>query len=157
MKKLKIVYVLMVMVSLLIVFAQCNKDHTGTVRVTCYYLNDDNDTIGPIDSVWVEADTSKISPSYSVDTIVNTSGDTVTVDRINYVNQAVREARGYTSGSDSSIIFQFSQPVLLIFNATDTLYDENDEISTIYKGRAEIQIKDGTEVECPIYLTPYSK
>ncbi len=154
MKKFKLLFAFLALVSLLMLFVQCERDHTGTVHVSCYYLTDENDTLGPISGVWVQADTSRLSPNITVDSIVTVNGDTMAIQRTNYCNEAIRNAFGYT-GSDGKITFQFPQPVLLAFDAIDTLKDVDGNDSLIYKGRAEVLIKDGAEEECPIYLTPF--
>lgn len=156
MRKIKLLFLSMISIFTMVVFTQCEKDHTGTLNVSCYYLTEDNDTIGPIEGVWVQADTTRISPNFTVDTIISVNGDTIPISRTNYCNEAIRNAHGYTD-ANGTITFKFPQPLLLTLNASDTITDEMGNITLIYRGKSEVMVKDGAEVDCPIYLNSYAK
>lgn len=156
MKRIKVAFLFLAFVCAIFVFMQCDHDHSSTLTLKCYEINEDNDTVGPVAHVWVEADTTRFSPHHTTDTLVTVSGDTIVQNRLNYCSQYVRNAKGYTA-SDGSITFAFPQALLLNFNAMDTIRDEADNITAIYRGKAEILLKNDQDVECDIYLTPYSK
>lgn len=156
MKRIKVAFLFLAFVCAIFIFTQCDHDHSSTLTLKCYKINEDNDTIGPVAHVWVEADTSRFSPHHTTDTLITTSGDTIPQDRFNFCSEYVRAARGYTN-NNGSIVFPFPQPLLLNFNAYDTIRDEAGDITAIYKGKAEVLLLKDQDVECDIYLTPYSK
>lgn len=155
MKRIKIAFALLAFVGAIFIFAQCDHDHSSTLTLKCYEINE-GDTIGPVEHVWVEADTTKFSPHHTTDTLITVSGDTLPQDRYNFCSDIVRAARGYTA-ANGSITFTFPQALLLNFNAYDTIRDEAGDITAIYRGKAEVLLLNDKDLECPIYLTPYSK
>lgn len=153
MRKLKIFYLLIVSSVLLLCFSKCDKNGPSTVKIHCHYVHDNADTVKNIDSVWVEVDTSKLSPRQRTDSIINEAGQTQYFPRTNYCNDEVRSARGYTK--NGLISFTFSQPIVILVNAYDTVVN-TDGTKTYYRGKSEISIKSGVEVEENIYLFPYT-
>ena len=154
MEKFKSLFIVMGLVSLTLLLAQCKRDHENVIKLTCYYVSDQGDTTGPIAGVWVEIDTSRISPHVTVDSIPGLDSTMIYFNHTNFCNPEVVKARGYT-GADGSITFTFTHPLLMLLNATDTLRDIFGNDSLLFMGRTEVQVKDGEDVEKDIYLFPY--
>jgi len=153
MDKIRFLFLSFGVAALVLLFTQCKKDHTNVIKLTCYYVSDTQDTTGPFGGVWVEVDTSRLSPHITEDYLVDVNGDTVYYSRTNYCSDDVRRAHGYTDAS-GSITFEFYHPLLLNFNALDTIFDESGNPTMYYSGRTELQVKDGEDVEQNIYLYP---
>jgi len=153
MDKIRLLFLCFGVAAMVLLFAQCKKDHTNVVKLSCYYVSTEQDTTGPVSGVWVEVDTSRLSPHISEDYVVDVNGDTVYYSRTNYCSEDVREARGYTDGS-GSITFEFNHPLLMNLIALDTIFDETGNPTMYYSGRSELQVKDGEDVEQNIYLYP---
>lgn len=154
MKRTSFFMFLIAAVGMVFFFTQCEKDHSGSVKLSCYFIQEGGDTVGPISHVYVYADTTRVSPYDHVDTLITNSGDTLLIPRTNYTNSDLLGARGYT-GSDGSITFTFAHPILLNLMAIDTLRDVNGQDSMIYSSvQTQVQIKDGDVLEAPIYLYP---
>ena len=153
MRKIKILYLLLVVSVLALCFTECRKSGPSTVKIHCCYVNGPNDTVRNVDSVWVEVDTSRISPHYRVDSVLNEAGEMQYIPRVNYCNEDIRNARGYTM--NGFIDFTFAQPTIIVVNAYDTIHNE-DGSTTYYKGKAEITLHTDVQVEENIFLTPYT-
>jgi len=154
MKKIKFALLLVIAAGMVFFFTQCEKERGGSVKLSCYFIQESGDTVGPISNVFVYADTTRISPYDHVDTLINNNGDTLLIPRTNYANSDLANARGYT-GSDGSITFTFAHPILLNLLAVDTLKNINHEDSIIYNSvQTQVQIVDGDVLEAPIYLYP---
>lgn len=153
MDKIRFLFLSFAVAALVLLFTQCKKDHTNVVKLSCYFVSDQQDTTGPIAGVWVEVDTNRLSPHITDSYVVGTNGDTVYYSRTNYCSEDVRKARGYT-GADGSITFEFNHPLLMNLIALDTLKDVMGNDSMRYSGRTEVQVKDGEDVERNIYLYP---
>ena len=153
MDKIRFLFLSLAVDAFVFLFEQCKKDHTNLVNFFCYYVSDQQDTTGPIAGVWVEVDTSRLSPHLTVDYRIDANGDTIPYSRTNYCSDDVRKARGYT-GADGSITFEFYHPLLMNLTALDTIKDDLGNDQMRYSGRTEIQVKDGEDVEQNIYLYP---
>ena len=153
MDKIRFLFLSFALAALVLLFAQCKKDHTNVVKLTCYYVSDQQDTTGPISGVWVEVDTNRLSPHITDSYVVGANGDTVYYSRTNYCSEDVRNARGFT-GADGSITFEFYHPLLMNITALDTIFDDMGNPTMYYSGRTEVQVKDGEDVEKDIYLYP---
>lgn len=153
MRKIKILYLLIVVSVLILGLAQCRKSGPSTVRIHCNYVNGPNDTLRNVDSVWVEVDTSRLSPHYRTDSVLNEAGEMQYIPRVNYCNEDIRNARGYTM--NGFIDFTFAQPTIIVVNAYDTVENE-DGSKTYYKGKAEIKLPTDVQIEEKIDLFPYT-
>lgn len=153
MRKIKILYLLVLVSALMLGLPQCRKSGPSTVRIHCHYVNGPNDTLRNRDSVWVEVDTSRLSPHYRTDSVLNEVGEMQYIPRVNYCNKDIREARGYTT--NGFIDFTFAQPTIIVVNAYDTI-DNEDGSHTYYKGKAEITLHTDVQIEENIYLFPYT-
>lgn len=153
MDKFRFLFLSLGVAAMLLLFAQCKKDHTNVIKLSCYYVSEQQDTTGPISGVWVEVDTNRLSPHITEGFVVNVNGDTIPYIRTNYCSADLLKARGYT-GPDGSITFEFNHPLLMNLLALDTVFDDLGNPTMYYSGRLELQVKDGEDVEKNIYLYP---
>lgn len=136
MKNIKTIIIAVALVFGVLCFAQCKKDHTCKMRVTCYYsLNGmAPDTICP--NATVKFDVSKYQNG-TVDTALYLLSDTLANDKG---------------------IYEFSRttPALLVVvaNKTDSVRDESGNVIEVvnWAGTTQVELKEGETVEKSLLL-----
>lgn len=137
MKKMRIFLPIMIAVLGMFFFAQCKKDHSCNMKVSCFYSKNglDADTLVPFASI-------------SFDTVKYNAGLAVQSD-IALVQDVLTDAQGVFT-------YTLDYPALLIVNAVkiDTTIDEIDSslIITKYTGTTQIQLNEGETTEKTILL-----
>ena len=132
MKKLRIFLPIVLAVVCVALFAQCKKDHSCSMRLTCYYSSNgmDADSVVPFALI-------------SFDTVKYNSGLTV-LQQISAVDSMM------TNGSG---VFEYTldHPALLIVNAVKVDSMVNG-MTKKYTGTAQVQVNEGETTEKAILM-----
>lgn len=137
MKKMRIFLPIMIAVIGMLFFAQCKKDHSCNMKVTCYYSSDG-----------LNADTCVPFARISFDTLKYNAGLAV--------QTAISEVQDQKTDAHGVFTYTLDYPALLIVNALkiDTIWDADSNIVSItkYTGTTQVQVNEGETTEKTILM-----
>ena len=131
MKKMRIFLPIMVALVGLLLFAQCKKDHSCKMRLTCYYSSNGMDADSVVPFALISFDTVKYNSGLAVDTNIS---------------------RVQNFPTDYFGVFEYTldYPALLIVNAEKI--DSVNGVAKKYTGTAQVQVNEGETTEKTILM-----
>lgn len=131
MKKMRIFLPIMVALVGLLLFAQCKKDHSCKMRLTCYYSSNGMDADSVVPYALISFDTVKYNSGLAVDTNIS---------------------RVQNFPTDYFGVFEYTldYPALLIVNAEKI--DSVNGVAKKYTGTAQVQVNEGETTEKTILM-----
>lgn len=131
MKKMRIFLPIMVALVGLLLFAQCKKDHSCKMRLTCYYSSNGMDADSVVPFALISFDTVKYNSGLAVDTNIS---------------------RVQNFPTDNFGVFEYTldYPALLIVNAVKI--DSMNGAAKKYTGTAQVQVNEGETTEKTILM-----
>lgn len=131
MKKMRIFLPIMVALVGLFLFAQCKKDHSCKMRLTCYYSSNGMDADSVVPYALISFDTVKYNSGLAVDTNIS---------------------RVQNFPTDYFGVFEYTldYPALLIVNAEKI--DSVNGVAKKYTGTAQVQVNEGETTEKTILM-----
>jgi hypothetical protein len=131
MKKMRIFLPIMVALVGLLLFAQCKKDHSCKMRLTCYYSSNGMDADSVVPFALISFDTVKYNSGLAVDTNIS---------------------RVQNFSTDNFGVFEYTldYPALLIVNAEKI--DSVNGVAKKYTGTAQVQVNEGETTEKTILM-----
>lgn len=131
MKKLKVFLPIMIALVGVLFFAQCKKDHSCNMRITCYYSSNGMDADSVVPFALISFDTVKYNAGLAIDPAISSVQDVPT------------NAQGVFT-------YTLQYPALLIVNAVK--YDTINGVAKKYTGTTQVQVNDGETTDKTILL-----
>lgn len=137
MKKLKIFLPILIAIAGIILFAQCKKDHSCNMKVTCYYSSNGMDADSLVPYALISFDTLKYNAGLAVD-------------------PAISSVQNVPTNAQGVFTYTLRYPALLIVNAVkfDTLRDDFGNVLEAHKytGTTQVQLYEGETTEKTILM-----
>jgi hypothetical protein len=131
MKKLKVFLPIMMALVGVLFFAQCKKDHSCNMRVTCYYSEDGMNGDSVVPFALISFDTVKYNAGLAIDPAISSVQDVPT-------------------NASGVFTYTLKYPALLIVNAVK--YDTIDGIAKKYTGTTQVQVNEGETTDKTILM-----
>ena len=131
MKKLKVFLPIMIALVGVLFFAQCKKDHSCNMRVTCYYSSNGMDADSVVPFALISFDTVKYNAGLAIDPAISSVQDVPT------------NAQGVFT-------YTLQYPALLIVNAVK--YDTINGVAKKYTGTTQVQVNEGETTDKTILM-----
>lgn len=131
MKKLKVFLPIVIALVGVLFFAQCKKDHSCKMRITCYYSSNGMDADSVVPFALISFDTTKYNAGLAIDPAISSVQDKPT------------NAQGVFT-------YTLEYPALLIVNAVK--YDTIDGIAKKYTGTTQVQVNEGETTDKTILM-----
>lgn len=131
MKKLKIFLPILIAIAGIILFAQCKKDHSCNMKVTCYYSSNGMDADSVVPYALISFDTLKYNAGLAVD-------------------PAISSVQNVPTNAQGVFTYTLRYPALLIVNAVKI--DSVDGLAKKYTGTAQVQVNEGETTEKTILM-----
>lgn len=137
MKKMRIFLPIMIAVLGMFFFAQCKKDHSCNMKITCYYSSNglDADSVVPFARI-------------SFDTVKYNAGLSVQPD--------IAQVQDVPTDANGVFTYTLDYPALLIVNALklDTVFDQGGNVVSItkYTGTTQVQVNESETTEKTILM-----
>ena len=131
MKKLKVFLPIMIALVGVLFFAQCKKDHSCNMRITCYYSSNGMDADSVVPFALISFDTVKYNAGLAIDPAISSVQDVPT------------NAQGVFT-------YTLQYPALLIVNAVK--YDTINGVAKKYTGTTQVQVNEGETTDKTILL-----
>jgi hypothetical protein len=131
MKKLKVFLPIMIALVGVLFFAQCKKDHSCNMRVTCYYSSDGMKADSVVPFALISFDTVKYNAGLAID-------------------PAISSVQNMPTTAQGVFTYTLQYPALLIVNAVK--YDTINGIAKKYTGTTQVQVNEGETTEKTILM-----
>jgi hypothetical protein len=131
MKKLKVFLPIMIALVGVLFFAQCKKDHSCNMRVTCYYSSDGMNADSVVPFALISFDTVKYNAGLAID-------------------PAISSVQGVPTNAQGVFTYTLQYPALLIVNAVK--YDTINGVAKKYTGTTQVQVNEGETTDKTILM-----
>lgn len=131
MKKLRIILPILMAVLCVALFTQCKKDHSCSMRLTCYYSSNGMDADSTVPYALISFDTVKYNSGLAV------------LPQISAVDGMLTDYFGVFT-------YTLDYPALLIVNAVKI--DSVNGVAKKYTGTAQVQVNEGETTEKTILM-----
>jgi len=131
MKKLKVFLPIMIALVGVLFFAQCKKDHSCNMRVTCYYSSDGMKADSVVPFALISFDTVKYNAGLAID-------------------PAISSVQNMPTTAQGVFTYTLQYPALLIVNAVK--YDTINGIAKKYTGTTQVQVNEGETTDKTILM-----
>ena len=131
MKKLKVFLPIMIALVGVLFFAQCKKDHSCNMRVTCYYSEDGMTPDSVVPYALISFDTVKYNAGLAID-------------------PAISSVQNVPTKANGVFTYTLKYPALLIVNAVK--YDTINGIAMKYTGTTQVQVNEGETTDKTILM-----
>ena len=163
MKKMRVFLSIMIAVSGVFFFSQCNKkDLDCTLRLTCRYPSGDT-----VRNAIIAFDLSRYdTTNHRIDTLISRVNDTLIIDGDPLTIESIPDSTlfkvqnnyqivKYSTKEEGVFTYTLPYPALLVVNAVkvDTTHDQSGRIKYVrYKGTTQVKLDEGeiTDVKLPI-------
>lgn len=131
MKKLKVFLPIMIALVGVLFFAQCKKDHSCNMRVTCYYSSDGMNADSVVPFALISFDTVKYNAGLAID-------------------PAISSVQCVPTNAQGVFTYTLQYPALLIVNAVK--YDTINGVAKKYTGTTQVQVNEGETTDKTILM-----
>ena len=131
MKKLKVFLPIMIALVGVLFFAQCKKDHSCNMRITCYYSSNGMDADSVVPFALISFDTVKYNAGLAID-------------------PAISSVQNVSTNAQGVFTYTLQYPALLIVNAVK--YDTVNGAPKKYTGTTQVQVNEGETTEKTILM-----